>query len=169
MLSLSNLWVMQENLRQTNLLEMIKHVRQGGLWDIEYLTKYSQKNSLSRISPLIQISRFEDNLLYLHDGHHRCVATWLAGRHHLEDSEYQIRDWTYTSYLEINHDNGWYTPFDPRIHVRAADFANFKKQARNKFLLNEDAVKWIESNYDCFRHPRRLNYLPELTKIVTFA
>ena len=151
-----------------DLHEMIQYVADGGLWTAEFLKKYSKSKGLNRVSPLIQLSRFEDGAVYLHDGHHRVVSTLLAGRSILDSTEYQITEWTYPDYLEISHTNGWYTPFDPRSHTRIPDFTKFKKQAKERFLIDPvEAEKWILNNQNLYCEPRKYKFIPEFTEEVT--
>lgn len=139
-MKLKNLIVTQEEVRPTiTLPPMIQFVRDGGFWTLEALLRYASLHG-QRLSPLIQLSRFEDGLLYIHDGHHRCVSTHLGGRDHLLESEYVVTDWTYDQYLEVNFANGWYTPFDPRTQVRVADIRPFKGLVRKKLKELEDGV-----------------------------
>lgn len=163
-MNISQLWVTHNHLRhKENLYEMVRYVAGGGLWTKEYLEEYSRVQGLDRVSPLIQLSRFDDGKVFLHDGHHRVVSTYMAGRHILLPEEYQITDWRYPDYLEINHGNGWYTPFDPRIHTRTPDFAKFKKLAREKFLVDPvEAENWIIENSNLYREPRRYKSVVEL-------
>jgi hypothetical protein len=146
---------------------MIRYVSEGGVWTKHYLEEYSQKMGLGRVSPLIQLSRFDDGKVFLHDGHHRVVSTHLAGRSILLPEEYEISEWTYPEYLEINHGNGWYTPFDPRIHTRTPDFGKFKKLAKEKFILDPiEAEKWILENQHLYREPRKFHFVPELAAMI---
>lgn len=150
-----------------NLHEMVQYVADGGLWTAEFLKKYSESKGLKRVSPLIQLSRFEDGAVYLHDGHHRVVSTLLAGRFVLDSTEYQTTEWTYSDYLEISHTNGWYTPFDPRIHTRTPDFAKFKKQAKERFLIDPvEAKKWILNNQNLYCELRKYKFIPEFAEEV---
>lgn len=166
-MQLSNLIVMQSDLRNWKIEPLISHVKNGGFWTEDFLTEYSKKNNLTRVSPKIAISRFEDGLLFLHDGHHRCAATWLGGRDYLRDDEYSIVDWKYSEYLEIAPENNWFTPFDPRIHVRTADFSKFKREAKEKFEKDFESAKiWLFQHFDDFRAERNIKYVPELAAIV---
>lgn len=164
MLLLDDILVMQADLRHwDHILEMSEYVRNGGFWTEDYLEIYSKGRNLARISPLIAISRFEDAKFFIHDGHHRSVATYLGGRDYLRNDEYILTDWSYDQYLEISPENGWYTPFDPRIHVRKADFGNFKKLARDKFANNpEEAFRWVLDNLEEFRCDRTFGHVKEL-------
>jgi len=74
----------------------------------------------------VQLSRFEDEQIYCHNGHHRVAACVMAGRTDLEEGEYEVQEWTYAQYQEINWDAGWTTPFDPRLETRAADLSPFR-------------------------------------------
>lgn len=112
-LRLSDLHVTQGALRH-DTAAMQAHVEAGGSW------------RLAR--PLIKVARFEDGALYLHDGHHRCVATWRAGRHTLLEDEFVVEDWTYADWTAVNVAGKWVTPFDPRIEVRATDLTRFRQR-----------------------------------------
>ena len=167
-MKIEQLIVTHNHLRhKENLHEMVRYVAEGGLWTPDFLKKFSQEKGLDRVSPLIQLSLFEDGAVYLHDGHHRVVSTFLAGRKELNPSEYHIANWTYPEYLEISHPNGWYTPFDPRLHTRTPDFGKFKKQAKEKFLIDPiDAEKWVLDNQHLYREPRKYRFIPEFAQEV---
>jgi hypothetical protein len=165
-IELTNLFVTQNNIRSVAAIpEMIEYVKSGGLWDRDFLKKFADDKSL-KVSPLVQISQFPDGSQYVHDGHHRTTSTYLAGRFYLEPSEYVISMWDYDKYLEISHANGWYTPFDPRTHLRLSDFGQFKKEARRRFGSGEDPENWIRENAPMFCVLRDINYVPELAMIV---
>ncbi len=144
--------------------EMAEYIKGGGFWTEQYLREYATQHSI-RQSPIIQLSRFDDGWMMIHDGHHRIGATHLAGRNYLREDEYNITDWTYDSYLEICHENNWYTPFDPRTHCRKADFAAFKKLARQRFLDGEDPKaisEWILKNPQLYVEPRVVRNISQL-------
>lgn len=167
MLLISILTVTHNQLRNIQSLKnMIEYVKRGGLFSKEDLEKYSLENSLNRVSPLIQITRFEDGALYIHDGHHRVVSCCLANKLYLFDEEYEISDWTYQQYIELSCKNDWYTPFDPRIHCRTHDFNQFKKEARQKF--SEDPIsaeKWVFENTQRYRTERLIKSVNQLAFI----
>lgn len=164
MLPLEDLVVMQDDLRHWDHMgDMIQYVRHGGFWTAEYLKNYSAAMKLPRVSPLIAVSRFEDGKSYIHDGHHRSIATFLGGRDYLREDEYHLTEWAYSKYLEIAPENGWYTPFDPRLHVRTADFADFKHEARDRFQKDhQTALQWVLDNVNRFRTERRLWSLADM-------
>lgn len=167
-MDINQLWVTHNHLRhKDDLHEMVSYVAKGGLWSKECLEKYSRFQKLDKVSPLIQLSRFDDGETFIHDGHHRVVSTYIAGRYILFSDEYEITDWNYSDYLEINHSNGWYTPFDPRIHTRTPEFASFKKLAKQKFSVDLiEANKWVMENTSLFREPRRFKSVAELANSV---
>jgi hypothetical protein len=170
---LSDLIVMQQELRYPECLpQMIDHVKDGGLWDRAYLSSFAKANNL-RQSPLIQISRFPDGLLFLHDGHHRSVASFLGGRKEYYPEEYQIKNWTYDQYSSINFDIGFVTPFDPRTQVRKADLASFKKKIKTLAAENQEYAReivWLASKglceaRDIYWEPRKIKTIAELAGI----
>lgn len=73
----------------------------------------------------IDLSRFEDGQIYVHNGHHRVVACLMGERLELADDEYKITEWKYARYLEINFEVHFVTPFDPLTEVRKANFKGF--------------------------------------------
>ena len=159
---------MQNDLRNWDKMnEMISFVKEGGFWTQECLQQYSFKNNLNRNPPLIAISKFEDNIDYLHDGTHRCVATWLGGREFLIPEEFKITSWFYEDYLKIAPQNNWYTPFNPKTHVRTADFSKFKIEAKDRFDKDQkEAIIWLQNHFDDFRTIRTVENLPELADLI---
>jgi len=167
---LKDLLVLQADLRHwTDVDSMIEHVKNGGFWTKEYLEEYSLLKKLPRVSPIIAISSFEDGVKFVHDGHHRCVATWLGGRDYLRSDEFLISEWKYEEYLEIAPHNNWYTPFNPKTHVRTPDFAEFKVQAKLRFKDNpKEAADWLYENLDEFRTVRTIDSVADLAKLFSF-
>lgn len=166
-MQLNQLRIMQANLRYS-IEEMIEYVENGGLWTNQSLKEYyNSHEDVNRISPLIAISHFEDGLYYIHDGLHRCTATYLAGRTYLLPDEYKITMWTYNDYLEIAPDKNWFTPFNPLTHVRLADFAQFKIEAKKQFEENyEDAINWINQHKDDYCTVRTINYISDFANYI---
>ncbi len=170
MIDIAKLLVTHNELRHSDSLPgMVDYVRHAGYWTPNDLKAYAEKHGLERTSPLIQITEFEDGAQYVHDGHHRSVATFLGDRQQLVDEEYIVSHWTYAEYLEISHFAGWYTPFDPRTHVRSPDFNAFKRQARQRFEAGEDPeviCKWILSSGGVYLQERTLKTVAELASHV---
>jgi hypothetical protein len=136
---------------------MMEYVKNGGFWTLLKRTEYAN-NTATKVSPSIQLTQFEDGEIYVHDGHHRCISTCLGGRDYIRDDEYEIYNWTYDEYLEINAPNRWWTPFDPRIHLRLPDVKLFKEEAARRFNVDPQAcVKWIRENHARYRLNKRTN------------
>lgn len=167
-IDLLELVVTQNGLRfPESIRRMIAFVKNGGFWTEEQLTMYAAIN-LTRIAPLISISKFTDGKFFIHDGHHRVISTYLAGRPFLRDDEFSLTSWTYSQYAdEVSHDRGWYTPFDPRTHIRLADFSTFKKEAKQKFidgLPEQEIIQWIYNNTNQFCAIRDIYTVAELAE-----
>lgn len=149
-MKIDSLIVTQNSIRATdNISLMAKHVENGGFWDRESLELYSKENGI-KTSPLIQISQFEDGRRFIHDGHHRTIATILGKRDFLTPDEFEVTLWQYKDYNVLAPEKGWYTPFDPRTHVRLGDFLDYKKLAKDahkRNLLSNEWVKEIEYLY----------------------
>lgn len=182
MLPIDSLFIMQNGIRDADqIVKMIEFVKSGGIFNETTLRANNNRQS-SVTPPLVKITRFEDGLLAVHDGFHRTFSVWYAGRQFLLPEEYQIEDWTYAAYLEINFRNGWYTPFDPRTEVRLPDFGNFKKQVRKILdtgemdmlnlimpdqLCEEKATKFIIEHPELYKMTRKIwkinevQYIPE--------
>lgn len=162
----SKILTLQSDLRRwEDMPEMINFVKNGGFWTKETLEVYSAKNKLERTSPLITISVFEDGLEYNHDGHHRLCSIILAGRS-LRDDEYTINQWKYSDYIEFVPENNWYTPFDPRTHIRTADFGLFKKEAKERFKKDPKAAReWVYENSHLFKTERTIKYVTDLANL----
>jgi hypothetical protein len=164
-LPLDRLIVSQHGLRcpGAELRGMMEFVAGGGLWTEAALRAHAARHGLPPPSP-IRLSQFPDALV-VHDGHHRLVATYLAGRDFLDPAEYRVTRWTYEQYLEINFACGWVTPFDPRTHVRIADFAGWKRRVLE--LARADlarAAEMIRSQPWGYREPRRYAALADLAR-----
>jgi hypothetical protein len=156
------LLVGQHGLRYTPeyLYRMMDFVADGGVWSEAALREYAGRHGLPP-APLIQLSLFpgepgRPDPLMVHDGHHRVVATHLAGRDLLYPQEYRVTRWTYEQYLEINFACGWVTPFDPRTHVRTADFVVWKRRVLEVARADSAAAAaLIRSEPSAYRETRR--------------
>lgn len=145
-MKITDLKLTQDGLRIQDLSEMVEFVKSGGLYTKDVLNQYNKTSD----SNLIIINRFEDGQLYLHDGHHRVASIYFAGnRNFLFETEVEYWDYSYSRYMNPNFSNGWYTPFDPRTHVRVPDFFNFKEKVRIMSEQNPDMAKeYILNNQD---------------------
>lgn len=161
MLNIASLIVTQHELRYLDHIpQMVEFVKQEGVWNRKTLVDYASRYHPGRISPLIQISRFPDGQDFIHDGHHRLVTTWIGGRKVIFPEEYEVTEWTYDLYLEINLAVGWVTPFDPRTHCRKPDLHDFKK------LVKECASpeEMIRNGLNDYCEVRRFRTVEEMAK-----
>jgi hypothetical protein len=148
---------------------MMDFVADGGLWTESALREYAARHNLPEPS-LIQLSEFPAGpdgtpLLLVHDGHHRLVATHLAGRSFLHPQEYWVTRWAYEDYLAVNFRCGWVTPFDPRTHARTADFAAWKRQVLEVARVDPAAAKrMIREQPAAYRVPRRYSDIASLAR-----
>lgn len=146
-MKIADLKVIQSGLREYGqLAKMIDFVRDGGVYSRETLDAYNESQGAN----LIVLTRFEDGSLFIHDGHHRVASVWLSGtRDFLHPDEYTFKDSTYARYISPNFQIGWYTPFDPRTHVRVPDFFDFKDEVGRLAAHDEtNALSFIEDNRD---------------------
>ena len=138
---------------------MVEYVRQGGTFSVPELIKHNPDDRL------IQITRFEDGQHFIHDGHHRCLSIWLAGRDHLVDTEYEVTDWLYRQYSEIDFMLGYLTPHDPRQENRTADFYGFKAEVLEIANTSvERAIEFIRDNRYRFCEPRSCWHISDLAQ-----
>lgn len=78
----------------------------------------------------ISFIKTEDGKIYLWDGHHEVAAAFYCGAN-LESATYIIKERTYEQLESINFSCSFVTPFNPRTHVRKADFQWFKEAIIN--------------------------------------
>lgn len=162
MIKLRELYVMQEGMRNfEQIAQMIEFVRGGGVWTKQVLDDFSK----GQHTKLIEIAQFSDGIAMIHDGHHRAASTLLAGREFLYPNEYHVRKWEYSDYLESNFSKGWYTPYDPRTHVRLADFWAFKNKVIELSANPEKAERYIKENPHLYLVPRKIKLVPELARL----
>lgn len=146
MLSINELTITQNGFRNGDQIRaMVAFVADGGVFEYSALKTYSAGQDTRPIN----IVRFEDGRLYIHDGHHRIAAIYLGGRTYLHDSEYVITDWKYSDYTVINFEVKWVTPYDPRSEVRISDYWDFKQRAFDYLRDSEATVRiYIIDSYN---------------------
>ncbi len=150
------LFSMQDGFRRSSktMNEMMTFIANGGVFDQETL----QQRTSGRTDPII-LNRFEDDRVFVHDGLHR-VASILKARpsgliHH---SEYRVQQITYAEYQQINTSANYFTPFDPRIEVRVADFAEFKSRVIEIIQSGNDPTEFVENNRHLYVRPRQAHH-----------
>lgn len=122
----------------------------------------------------ITLVRFEDDNLFIRDGHRRLSATVLAEAD-LLDVEYKIETSTYERYNSSHYETGWFTPFDVRTHCRLPDFFAYKDEA---LALYEEVLKkaksieeldtFVKENFNSYCEPRKIKTLQTLVKKTKF-
>lgn len=151
---LSDLQVTQSSIRNWNrVLKMVEFVRAGGIFTPEFIAEYHQDELAFPPQPM-KIKRMPDGKLYLHDGHHRAIALWIAGRVTLHPDEYTLHDWpSYESFMEPNFAVGWVTPLDIRKEIRHPDIVPFKEAVMR--LPEEERVGYIRDHRSAYCQPRK--------------
>ena len=77
-MDIRTLGIIQDELRNPEQLpEMVKFVSQGGLFTTKVLAEYNSIDPHGELT--IEIALFPDGKFYVHNGHHRVVAMYLAG------------------------------------------------------------------------------------------
>lgn len=163
-IEVKDLHLTQDGFRHTPeaVNDMIEFVRSGGVFTLERLKQYApDKENL-----LVAITKFEDGSLYIRDGFHRAMAVFI-GRPDgmLYDNEYFLEDLTYKRMMTPRLDMRYYTPFDPRVEVRASDFGSFRLQVDQVIEQNGDPLKFIEDNRHVYVRPR----MPHHETVQAFA
>jgi hypothetical protein len=153
-LPLDSLTISQQVIRRPDeIARMVKHVREGKGWH--------------ECDQPIWITRFEDGMLLLHNGHHRAVSTHLGGRFELLAGEYEFHDYKYIDYTSLVPENGYFTPFDPRTEVRLGDFKPFKDMAVRLYIEQPEALAaYVRDNKHLYAEPRRIWRVSELAETV---
>lgn len=156
----------QKGLRHADqIASMVEFVRSGGIFSQEALIQFAQSKGYES-EKLIQINKFEDEMNFIHDGHHRCFSIWLAGREILHHQEFVFSYWSYQQYGEINFDNGYVTPYNPKEEIRHADFFDFKFEVRKIAETSiEEAIEFIKLNRSRYCEPRDCWHIKDLAPI----
>lgn len=165
----------QNDLRNIDQMKaMIDYVKTGGIFSnesISFFDIFSKENSRNekRQPPLIKIACFEDGKKYLHDGHHRTTSIFLGNRKFLYPEEYVIENWKYKDFLEINLDQKWYTPYDPRSEARICQIKHYKDQIKD--LIKNNTTKqsieyFIRYSYETkvYVEPKKVYTIEDLSK-----
>ncbi len=139
---IDRLTVSQNDVRHDyeHLMGMVGYVKSGGLFTRKAIEAHAVLTGSRPDPPLIGITRFPDGVHMIHDGHNRVVACHWAGRTELDPDEYFVKEYGYEHYTDLEPENGWFTPFDPRTEVRLADFGKYKVAARLCYANNPDLL-----------------------------
>jgi hypothetical protein len=152
-MKINDLTITQKGFRSPwQLPQMVEHAALGGKFDVNTLNRHSSGKDVR----LINLVRFEDGRVFIHDGHHRVMAIYLGARDFLGISEYALTDWKYKDYTDIVFAKRWITPFDPRFEVRVSDYTEFKNEVWSIWEKDgeEAAKKHILLHKEAYVMPR---------------
>jgi len=129
------------------VLNMIRFVNEGGRFNTESLNNHDPEKH----NPLVAVTQFEDGSLYIRDGFHRVMSIFIGRTNGvLYHDEYFLENLTYNRMMTPNLKMRYYTPFDPRIEVRASDFGNFITQVEEVIQNQKDPLEFIQSNREIY-------------------
>lgn len=148
-LDISDILVTQSNLRnKSQLSEMIDFAGAGGSFNELTLASYAIRKSSDRVSPIIEIAKFEDGTLAIHNGHHRAVSIYLGrDSRKLHSDEFFVREWKFSDYSDIVLPN-WITPFDVLKEFRHYDLSSWKNKVREFYKMHgeKNTIDFIKQN-----------------------
>lgn len=137
-MDIRRLKITQDKLRKPHQIErMVEFVNEGGIYNASNIAQHLGTEPHSELP--LEIAKFPDGECYIHNGHHRAVSMFLAGRFFLEHDEYFIKEWDYSDYDDIvflNPDGTWrgyVTPFDVRNECRLPNFKKYKKKVKSLY------------------------------------
>lgn len=140
-MNINDLLITQNDFRNfENVRSMAEDVRKGKIFHDRY--------------KLITILQTEDGLKWVTDGHHALGSLILGGRPALYSNEYHLIPMTYAMLNSINWMKSWVTPFDPRTHVRLADFHEFKDEVLNSLESRDSLEISVRKRYNEYLRPR---------------
>lgn len=137
-MNVNDLYISQQGLRNIKEIEqMVEYCKAGHVFNLVNINAYLiSKTNKKKFDSLIEISRFEDGRLMIHNGHHRCLAIYLGRKSkELYSSEYVIKDWKYDDYRFCSLPE-WVTPFDPILEIRVSNLKDWKDFIYNYYKLN---------------------------------
>lgn len=162
-MKISDLTITQKGFRSPwQLPQMVEFAALGSVFDADNLNKYSSGKDVR----LINLVRFEDGRVYIHDGHHRVMAIYLGGRDFLDPSEFVVTHWKYKDYTDIVFAKRWITPFDPRFEVRVSDYTEYKREVYAILAVQgeQGAEKYIRDHKESYVMPRRGLTIEDMVK-----
>lgn len=162
-------------LRLAEISELIPtHNRLRDPKSVKFFEDFLERGCIFRCQKKpITLIKFEDEKIYIRDGHRRLSAVFRVGAD-LLDVEYKIEDSTYKRYMEAHYHTGWFTPFDVRTHCRLPDFFDFKDKA---LQIHQEIMSMVEfptpystdrldefvkNNFDQYCEVRKVQTLKEL-------
>jgi len=167
-MKIQQLKIIQDELRNPkDIIPMAKFVVGGGIFCLGHLAEYL--DVLPSEDLLIELVRFPDGEVYVHDGHHRAVAIYLAGRKFLHEDEYYLVERSYEDYQDIVFmRNGYYfgyvTPFNVKSEARFGDISAWKHRVKNIYFEQspQHAKHLIETRPDLYKRAKKFSSVEEL-------
>ena len=148
-MDIEKLGIIQDELRNVEqLTDMMSYVKKGGIFNkyaIGYWIERDPHDSL-----LMELAHFPDGRYYIHNGHHRAVSIYLAGRDHLLPEEYYVKEWEYGDYNDIVFLNpngtwrGYVTPFNIKREARHAQMGQYKDYVQGMWdrgIVSEEQIR----------------------------
>lgn len=155
MISISTLNVTQSYIRDPSQIRGM----------IEYLWEHSNFSDLER---KIVIKEFDDGELYIHDGHHRILALYMAFSWdaRLHEDEFILKSFKYEDFQKINWSCGWITPFNLREETRLPCVKEWKDHIVYRLLARDcsmgDLESYIYENGNRYKEKRQVNTIRDL-------
>eukprot|EP01130_Rhizamoeba_saxonica_P014627 TRINITY_DN640_c0_g1_i9.p1 TRINITY_DN640_c0_g1~~TRINITY_DN640_c0_g1_i9.p1 ORF type:complete len:212 (-),score=29.60 TRINITY_DN640_c0_g1_i9:50-685(-) len=164
-IKVNDLITTQSSIRDlVHVYRMAEFVASGGIYSISKIESFKAQQPQSsnklhhsfRKPQLIQIAFYPDGKMYIWDGHHRVASICLGGRDVIYPEEYEFIYLTYKLTMEVNFDDDYVTPFDPRTEVRIPDFSAFKRKVDKirKRFSDEAAMEYICENRQLYAEAR---------------
>ena len=174
-LYLSNVGISQNRVRAyTQVPDMVRHVRGGGLFDKKTLEEHSERinaygsNKARYDAKPIAVVVMDDGYRFIRDGHHRAVSIFIGGRKYLDNREFVFESMNYRQFADINFEATWVTPIDPRDYVRFADIGPWKQKVDSLRSLygDEMASRYILTHQDEYAKKKKFDSIEHLAEVV---
>ena len=152
----------QEDFRSfSKILRMTKFVEKGNAFVPDVLKGFGDDRPILIMN--VRDEQLQDQKLYVHDGHHRILSILLGGRTSLKPLEYKYNSVRMSDYEHASFENGWFTPFNPRLFLRSKNFMEWKMLIKHTYDLHgpEEALKVVNKNKEHYTKPRSVHSFEE--------
>lgn len=137
-LPISDILVTQDDLRNYAQMRKMIAFAKTGYFDEVTLGSYAIRHNLPKAAPRIEIARFEDGVMAIHNGHHRAISIFMGRKlKELHPTEFFIKEWKYKDYTDIVLPY-WVTPFHPMNEIRLYELGDWKEEVRKFYILHGD-------------------------------
>lgn len=147
-LPISDILVTQDGLRNYAQMRKMMAFAKTGYFDEVTLGSYAIRHGLTKAAPRIEIARFEDGIMAIHNGHHRAISIFMGRKlKELHPTEFFIKEWKYKDYTDIVLPY-WVTPFHPMTEIRLFELGDWKDEVRKFYTQRgeKDTVEFILAN-----------------------